>query len=352
MAPKPKPTTRDSSSSIFKPGTLVEVSSNDVGFRGSWFTGTVIRRASKKDPFKYLIQYIHLFSDESGTKPLREIIDLGQLRPVAPREKKREFKFSEEVDAFYNDGWWEGAITEVNGDKFKVYFRSSKEQFEFTKEDLRLHREWLGGDKWKPPLKEEEEEEENGLDVIFIAVGNGHWIMALEGAKTFSIFLNFELQKVSTESKTEDEHDKAVTEVKFDKGALVEVSSDEDGFDGAWFAATVIEPVGKDKYLIEYQSLRTEDDTEFLREEVDILHIRPSPPDTVVVDSFNRLDEVDALYNDGWWVGVISKVLTNSKYIVYFKNTLEEMQFGHSELRLHQEWIDGKWIVTCRGFEV
>ncbi|KAJ0014221.1 hypothetical protein Pint_19560 [Pistacia integerrima] len=319
MPPKPKPTTRDSSSSIFKPGTLVEVSSNDVGFRGSWFTGTVIRRASKKDPFKYLIQYIHLFSDESGTKPLREIIDLGQLRPVAPREKKREFKFSEEVDAFYNDGWWEGAITEVNGDKFKVYFRSSKEQFEFTKEDLRLHREWLGGDKWKPPLKEEEEEE------------NG---------------------KVSTESKTEDKHDKTVTEVKFDKGALVEVSSDEDGFDGAWFAATVVEPVGKDKYLIEYQSLRTEDDTEFLREEVDILHIRPSPPDTVVVDSFNRLDEVDALYNDGWWVGVISKVLTNSKYIVYFKNTLEEMQFEHSELRLHQEWIDGKWIVTCRGFEV
>lgn len=166
MPPKPKPTTRDSSFSIFKPGTLVEVSSNDVGFRGSWYTGTVIRRASKKDPAKYLIEYTHLFSDEAGTKPLREIIDLGQLRPVAPREKKREFKFSEEVDAFYNDGWWEGAITGASDGKFKVYFRSSKEQIEFSKEDLRLHREWLGGDKWKPPLEEEEaeeEEEENGV---------------------------------------------------------------------------------------------------------------------------------------------------------------------------------------------
>ncbi|KAI9185440.1 hypothetical protein LWI28_007245 [Acer negundo] len=65
------------------------------------------------------------------------------------------------------------------------------------------------------------------------------------------------------------------------------------------------EPAGEDKYLAEYESLRTDDDKEFLREEVDTLHIRPHPPQTKMVDSFNWLDKVDAACNDRWWVGVI-----------------------------------------------
>lgn len=161
-------------------------------------------------------------------------------------------------------------------------------------------------------------------------------------------FSNLILQNVPNNSKTEEEPENVMTEEPFSKGTLVEVSSDEDGFQGAWFAATIVEPAGKDKYLVEYQSLRTEDDKEFLKEEIDIMHIRPSPPDACVVDRFSRLDEVDALYNDGWWVGTISKVLSNSRYIVYFKSTDEEIQFEHSELRVHQDWIDGKWVVASR----
>ena len=133
----------------------------------------------------------------------------------------------------------------------------------------------------------------------------------------------------------------------FTKGTLVEVSSDEEGFHGSWFAATVVESVGKGKYLIEYKCLRTEDDSAFLREEVDNMHIRPHPPENAV-DRFKQLDEVDAMYNDGWWVGVISKVQNGSRYIVYFKETCEELQFQHSELRLHQDWIDGKWVTPSR----
>ena len=139
-----------------------------------------------------------------------------------------------------------------------------------------------------------------------------------------------------------------MTNEKFGKGALVEISSDEDGFQGAWFAATIVEPKGGDKFLIEYQNLRTEDDSEFLKEEVDIMHIRPCPPEATVMDSFNLLEEVDALYNDGWWVGVISKVLGKSKYIVYFRSTKEEMEFQHSHLRPHQEWIGGKWFMASK----
>lgn len=135
---------------------------------------------------------------------------------------------------------------------------------------------------------------------------------------------------------------------KFRKGTIVEVSSDDDGFQGAWFAATVLGAAGKDKFLVEYQSLMTDDESEFAREEIDILHIRPYPPETFVVGRFDLLDEVDALYNDGWWLGVISKVLRGSKYEVYFRSTEEAMVFKHSELRLHQDWIGGKWAMASR----
>lgn len=149
----------------------MEISSDDVGFRGSWYTGKIIKRALSKDPTKFLVEYTHLYADEGGKEPLRESLHVGQLRPAAPREKEREFKFGEEVDAYYNEGWWEGTITGVKDGRFAVYFRSSKEQIEFCKEDLRLHREWLGGE-WKPPLEEEEDGEEgNEVGLIMFVLG-------------------------------------------------------------------------------------------------------------------------------------------------------------------------------------
>lgn len=162
MPPKPKSASNSNSNSNsnshphLKPGSAVEVSSDDDGFRGSWFVGTVVRRcAAKKNQNKFLVEYKTIMADEKGSKPLREMLDVQQLRPPAPRESDRKFKFGEEVDAYHNDGWWEGSITEElpNG-RFAVYFRASKEQIEFGKEDLRLHREWNNG-KWEPPLEEQ-----------------------------------------------------------------------------------------------------------------------------------------------------------------------------------------------------
>jgi hypothetical protein len=69
-----------------------------------------------------------------------------------------------------------------------------------------------------------------------------------------------------------------------------------------------------------------------------------------VVDRFNQLEEVDALYNDGWWVGIVSKVL-GKKYMVYFRGTNEELEFNHDDLRLHHEWINGKWILANQEFK-
>ncbi|CAM8917973.1 unnamed protein product [Rhodiola kirilowii] len=146
--------------------------------------------------------------------------------------------------------------------------------------------------------------------------------------------------------------EKRAVKENFVKGSDVEVKSDEDGFQGAWFSATVLKVLSNDKFLIEYKNLKTDDDKEFVKEEVDILHIRPAPPDIMKVDSYRMYEEVDASYSDGWWAGVISKVYSGSTYLVFFRGTNEELKFDHSDLRVHQEWIDGKWTVTFQALKL
>ncbi|KAK4406771.1 protein AGENET DOMAIN (AGD)-CONTAINING P1 [Sesamum angolense] len=153
------------------------------------------------------------------------------------------------------------------------------------------------------------------------------------------------MQKLPPSAEVEAE--KEINEHNFSPGEVVEVSSDEEGFEGAWFTATVVKKLKADKYF-EYQTLRNDDDTNFLREEVDTFHIRPCPPDVGLLDRFEVLEEVDALYNDGWWRGVISKVLKNDRYSVYFRNTQEELKFKHSDLRVHQDWVNGKWVIASK----
>ncbi|KAE9464121.1 hypothetical protein C3L33_03957, partial [Rhododendron williamsianum] len=148
----------------FKRGAEVEVSFNEQGFRGSWYTGTVLRTVSKKNN-KIFIEFHTLKADDKkASKPLRQFVDLVDVRPLAPRELSRSFNLSDLVDAFHNDGWWEGTVTDVihhhhhnsnnstSSSTYSVFFRSSREQIEFHESDLRLHREWDHGN-WKPQLE-------------------------------------------------------------------------------------------------------------------------------------------------------------------------------------------------------
>lgn len=124
----------------------------------------------------------------------------------------------------------------------------------------------------------------------------------------------------------------------------VEVRSDEDGYRGSWYTAVILGSIGEDKYLVEYQTLKTDDETELLKEEIRASHIRPYPPLVQRVCRFSRLEAVDAWYNEGWWTGNVSKILKGSTYQVYFRSSNEEMVFKHGDLRPHQEWIGGHWI--------
>lgn len=57
---------------------------------------------------------------------------------------------------------------------------------------------------------------------------------------------------------------------------------------------------------------------------------------------------VDGYTRDGWWTGKVIRVMENDggkKYTVYYDNVSEEIDFDRSELRLHREWVEGKWIV-------
>lgn len=149
----------------FKKGAEVEVSLEEPGFRGSWYTATVIRPGNKRTR-KMVLDLHNLRADERSSKRLRESVDVILVRPVPPRESgRRRFELSEEVDAYHNEGWWEGVVTGVHegGERYSVFFRSSREQIDFNHSDLRLHREWVYG-KWVPPLQQQEDTKDKDDD--------------------------------------------------------------------------------------------------------------------------------------------------------------------------------------------
>ncbi|KAI3742867.1 hypothetical protein L1987_60565 [Smallanthus sonchifolius] len=154
----------------------------------------------------------------------------------------------------------------------------------------------------------------------------------------------------------------------FTKGSTVEVSSDDPGFHGAWYVATLVDelkaPPAKKKasntknknpkqfgYLIQYDTLLKDDSlVEPLTEIVEMSFIRPLPPRNLRRDDgdFELYDVVDAYHREGWWIGVVKKVIVEGemrKYIVSFENPPEEVEFERAQLRLHVDWVDCCWQV-------
>ncbi|KAM1021107.1 hypothetical protein PS2_041960 [Malus domestica] len=96
------------------------------------------------------------------------------------------------------------------------------------------------------------------------------------------------------------------------------------------------------------ETIRTDDNKEFLMEVVDAKQIRPYPPNLVLAESFSVTQEVDVFYNGCWWEGVIRNVLHGQRYKVYIKGTNDELLFQHSDLRPRQDWIDGTWFIASQ----
>lgn len=133
----------------------------------------------------------------------------------------------------------------------------------------------------------------------------------------------------------------------FVKGMEVEVKGRVEQFRGAWYQATIVALMADNSFMVEYHTLKTEDETEFLSEAADAESIRPCPP-IQNVEQFEPLAPVDAWYKEGWWKGHISRVMDGSNYMVCFNNTKREIVFKHNNLRPHQEWIEGQWVASSK----
>ncbi|KAK1277786.1 hypothetical protein QJS04_geneDACA022981 [Acorus gramineus] len=130
--------------SWFYKGQEVEVAGDEEGLRGAWYEATVVRSFPSKG--KVSLLYRTLALDDDPTKPLKETVHAAPVRPPPPQA----------VDAFYNEGWWVGTVSEVRvtDDKggpartlrYRVRFPDPVDEREFGVEELRAHLEWVGGE--------------------------------------------------------------------------------------------------------------------------------------------------------------------------------------------------------------
>ncbi|KAI3879129.1 hypothetical protein MKX03_010633 [Papaver bracteatum] len=132
---------------------------------------------------------------------------------------------------------------------------------------------------------------------------------------------------------------------RFHRGDLVEVSGKQEQLLGSYFEATIIKQTEKNEFLVEFKNLYENNEKCLLRE---IIH---------AASYFNIYDQVDVNDKDGWRVGRITKrdpiriksnVENCSIYSVYFSSTGEEVAYRKSKLRVHQEWVNGKWVRTTK----
>lgn len=153
------------------------------------------------------------------------------------------------------------------------------------------------------------------------------------------------------------------------EGSLVEVTSDEEGFKGAWYLATLLQPptpppppprsasklkknsnnhINNNKAYVQYHTLVAQEGSSVpLREYVDAQFLRPLPPVHSSPKSFDLGDVVDAFYRDGWWTGVVTGILLVQDvliFVVTFHNPPDELLFPLSQLRFHHQWVNSKWV--------
>ncbi|KAJ4829781.1 hypothetical protein Tsubulata_040853 [Turnera subulata] len=132
--------------------------------------------------------------------------------------------------------------------------------------------------------------------------------------------------------------------VTFNRGDEVEVCSKQEGFLGSYYEGTVLKQLGPNSYALQYKNLVEEDDeSRPLVEVVPSEEIRPTPPRIRFGGGFGLHNEVDVFANDGWWVGRITE-RKGSAYYVYFASTREEIVYHGSLLRIHLDWVNGKWV--------
>ncbi|GAB4831408.1 hypothetical protein Ancab_005419 [Ancistrocladus abbreviatus] len=128
----------------------------------------------------------------------------------------------------------------------------------------------------------------------------------------------------------------------------IEICSKKDGNLVAYYPATILAAVGKNRYIVEYKTRFNDEKTRFLTAIIDREDIRPSPP-SIQVNDFVESDRVDAYLNGAWWVGkIVRKVDPN--YYVRLDRDGSEAHSAFYKVRLHLDWEDGNWVCPANRY--
>ncbi|MBA0842884.1 hypothetical protein Goarm_000122 [Gossypium armourianum] len=196
-----------------------------------------MERTTSTNDKRYVVQFTDLYQDKnSGTKLSKEYNSVDIL-PLPPPQPPRKFKVGDIVEAYFDDGWYEGKIDQVLDDD-KYIFRMSSMFLLFGVKQLRLRRTWLNGN-WVPPLDESElavEEEDSTEKKIQQRLTTQK--KAKQGLVTYWRSPIRKQKKKKKKKSLVREHVSRVTNIN------------GDGFNQAWFAATIVKPVGNNRYLI------------------------------------------------------------------------------------------------------
>ncbi|KAK1306820.1 hypothetical protein QJS10_CPA10g01817 [Acorus calamus] len=147
-------------SHLFKVGEKIELLCQDSGIRGCWFRCIVLQLSQNK----LKVQYQDV-ENEDGSGNLEEWVPafrtaipdrLGMrfsgrstIRPWLPYESLKDcvLEIGTPVDAWWNDGWWEGVLTGVDNfgdDALQVYFPGEDIFMNCQSRNLRRSKDWVG----------------------------------------------------------------------------------------------------------------------------------------------------------------------------------------------------------------
>ncbi|MED6170045.1 hypothetical protein PIB30_026897 [Stylosanthes scabra] len=125
-------------------GSNVEVIGKEEGFFGSYYEATIFKCLGMGC---YVVQYMNLLED-SGRKPLLDVVRLKDIRPIPPDHDADldGFEVNQCIDVYDNEGWWVGEIkSKRRRGEYFVYFSSTNEEIVYSAPQIRTHMEWSNG---------------------------------------------------------------------------------------------------------------------------------------------------------------------------------------------------------------
>ncbi|GLJ18012.1 hypothetical protein SUGI_0317550 [Cryptomeria japonica] len=134
-------------------GMKVEVCSEEEGYGGAWFKGTVIGFGHGS---KFFVQYEKFITEDLNGEALVEEVCLKNMRPIPPyKQMPTNCSTAFTVEAFDCDCWWRGLIVNkflspFSGEElFQIYFPDTRTIKAYPCSDLRPAQEWIRG-MWRP----------------------------------------------------------------------------------------------------------------------------------------------------------------------------------------------------------